>query len=114
MGVIGDIPNVNVFNTVSSLSLLLGYECREFIKILGEVVIVVDKVGVPESHQVGNELVIGVYWVVLLRWRHVVVTSGNVSSLTIVSKTGITGCIESELSVSIFRFLVISTLMEGH
>lgn len=114
MGVIGDIPNVNVFNAVSSLSLLLGYECREFIKILGEVVIVVDKVGVPESHQVGNELVIGVYWVVLLRWRHVVVTSGNVSSVTIVSKTGITGCIESELSVSIFRFLVISTLMEGH
>lgn len=114
MGVIGDIPNVNVFNAVSSLSLLLGYECREFIKILGEVVIVVEKVGVPESHQVGNELVIGVYWVVLLRWRHVVVTSGNVSSVTIVSKTGITGCIESELSVSIFRFLVISTLMEGH
>jgi hypothetical protein len=114
MGVIGDIPNVYVFNTVSSLSLLLGYECREFIKILGEVVIVVDKVGVPESHQVGNELVIGVYWVVLLRWRHVVITFGNVSSVTIVSKTGITGCIESELSVSIFRFLVISAGLEGH
>jgi len=114
MGVIGDIPNVNIFNTVSSLSLLLGYECREFIKILGEVVIVVDKVGVPESHQVGNELVIGVYWVVLLRWRHVVITFGNVSSVTIVSKTGITGCIESELSVSIFRFLVISAGLEGH
>ena len=114
MGVIGDIPNVNVFNTVSSLSLLLGYECREFIKILGEVIIVVDKVGVPESHQVGNELVIGVYWVVLLRWRHVVITFGNVSSVTIVSKTGITGCIESELSVSIFRFLVISAGLEGH
>lgn len=113
MGVIGDIPNVNVFNAVSSLSLLLGYECREFIKILGEVVIVVEKVGVPESHQVGNELVIGVYWVVLLRWRHVVVTSGNVSSVTIVSKTGITGCIESELSVSIFRFLVSVAGIEG-
>jgi hypothetical protein len=113
MGVIGDIPNVNVFNTVSSLSLLFGYECRELIKILGEVVIVVDKVGVPESHQVGNELFIGVYWVVLLRWRHVI-TFGNVSSVTIVSKTGITGCIESELSVSIFRFLVISAGLEGH
>ena len=85
MGVIGDIPNVNVFNTVSSLSLLFCYECRELIKILGEVVIVVDKIGVPESHQVGNELVIGVYWVVLLRGRHVVITSGNVSSVTIVS-----------------------------
>ena len=114
MGVIGDIPNVNVFNAVSSLSLLFGYECRELIKILGEVVIVVDKVGVPESHQVGNELVIGVYWVVLLRGRHVVITSGNVSSVTIVSGVVLTGCIESELSVSIFRFLVISAGLEGH
>ena len=114
MGVIGDIPNVNVFNTVSSLSLLFGYECRELIKILGEVIIVVDKVGVPESHQVGNELVIGVYWVVLLRWRHVVITFGNVSSVTIVSGVVLTGCIESELCVSIFRFLEISAGLEGH
>ena len=70
---------------------MFGYECRELIKILGEVVIVVDKVGVPESHQVGNELVIGVYWVVLLRWRHVVITFGNVSSVTIVSGVVLTG-----------------------
>ena len=75
MGVIGDIPNVYVFNTVSSLSLLLGYECREFIKILGEVVVVVDKVGVPEGHQVGNELFIGVYRVFVLIGCNVVITS---------------------------------------
>ena len=115
MGFIGDIPNVYVFITVvSSLRLLLGYKCREFIKILGEVVIVVDKVGVPESHQVGNELVIGVYWVVLLRGHHFVIASGNVRTVTIVSGVVLTGCIESELCVSIFRFLVISAGLEGH
>jgi len=116
MGVIGNIPNVYVFNTVSSFSLFLGYECREFIKILGEVVIVVDKVGVPEGHQVSNELVIGVYWIVLLRKRHVFITSGGVSSVAIVSGVvpGITGCIESELCVSHSRFLVISAGFEGH
>jgi hypothetical protein len=75
MGVIGDIPNVNVFNTVSSLSLLFCYECREFIKILGEVVIVVNKIGVPESHQVGNEFFIGVDWVVVLIRCYVVIIS---------------------------------------
>jgi hypothetical protein len=114
MGVIGNIPNVYVFNTVSSLSLLLGYECGEFIKILGEVVIVVDKVGVPEGHQVSNELFIGVYWVVLLRWRHVFITSSGVSSVAIVGGVVLTVCIESELCVSIFRFLVISAGLEGH
>ena len=108
MGVIGDIPNVNVFNTVSSLSLLLGYECREFIKILGEVIIVVDKVGVPESHQVGNKLVIGVYWVFVMSGLQVVITSSNLSPVTIVSGVVLTGCIVSKLCISIFRFLVIS------
>ena len=114
MGVIGDIPNVNVFNTVSSLSLLLRYECREFIKILGEVVVVVDKVGVPEGHQVGNELFIGVYRVFVLIGCNVVITSTAWSSVVIVSGVALIGWLFSELSVNSFRFLVISAGLEGN
>ncbi len=113
MGVIGDIPNVYVFITVSSLSLLFGYISREFIKILGEVVIVVDKVGVPEGHQVSNEIFIGVYRVFLLRWRHVFIISVGVSSVTFESGVVLIGCIESELCVSICRFLSIPAEKES-
>jgi hypothetical protein len=64
MGVILDIPNVWVLSTVSGHQLLFGDVLGEFVKVLGEVVVVVDKIGVPEGHQVGNELVIRVCRVV--------------------------------------------------
>jgi len=122
MGVILDIPNVWVLSTISGHQLLFGDVLGEFVKVLGEVVVVVDKIGVPEGHQVGNELVIRVFRVVagrgsgLNRIGIIVVVVAQVNDVVVVPipiVAIIVSVVAFESCENILRLLVVVACYKG-